>query len=113
MPPIPTNIYYPKYRLDYLITKKSYTEKRSQRSIRAEIAALLQISMEVLWKLRRVEIGDDYSMKVDDLVKLVDYFECQYEDIISQDLQASNSNESASGVSNTEADNSSSFVTDL
>jgi len=86
MPPIVQEKYCPLYRLDHLITEKSFKEKRTQQSIRKEIMQLLEISQITLWRARRAQVGGSGSpLSTADLVKLKDYFGCSLDDLVVTD----------------------------
>lgn len=87
MPPIAQKKYLPLYRLDYLITKKSFIDRVSQKSIRDDICALLDISKGHLWKIRRVQAGSNGIISATDLIKLATYFSCTLDELVVRDHQ--------------------------
>lgn len=82
MPPIAQEKYCPLYRIDYLVTKKSYSEKRSQRSIYNEIITLLDISRPTMWRIRRFQQGHPGGLSTVQLITLADYFNCTLDDLV-------------------------------
>lgn len=83
MPPIVQKNFCPIYRLDYLITKKSYTDKVSQRTIRKDICSVLGgITLKHLWRIRRAQVGESSILSADDLIQLAKYFSCTLDDLV-------------------------------
>lgn len=91
MPPIAQKNYCPLYRIDYLVTKKSYAEKKSQRSIYNEICAMLDISKIRLWRLRRYQVGDPGGLSTVELIKLAEYFDTTLDDLVVKEPSVASS----------------------
>lgn len=85
MPPIVQVKYCPLYRIDHWVTHKSYTDKRTQRSIYNDIKLLLNISNITLWRARRAQVGEEGTLSTADLIKLKDYFNCSLDDLVTDD----------------------------
>ena len=83
MPPVAEKSFCPIYRLDYLITKKSFQDKVPQKEIRLQLCALLgDITLKHLWRIRRAQIGESGILSADDLIKLKEYFSCSLDDLV-------------------------------
>jgi len=89
MPTIAQEKYCRLYRIDYLVTKKSYTEKRTQRSIYSDLMSLLDCSRSRLWRLRRFQPGDPGGLSTEELIQLANYFQCSLDDLVVKDESAS------------------------
>lgn len=78
-------LFCPRYRIDYLITKKSFEFRVPQKSIYADLCTLLGgITLKHLWRIRKNQIGENGILSAEDLIKLKDYFNCTLDDLIVQ-----------------------------
>jgi hypothetical protein len=82
-PPVARSVYCPRYKLDYLITKKSFSDKVTQKSILTELCTILgDITLKHLWRIRKNQIGESSILSADDLIILAKYFNCSLDDLV-------------------------------
>lgn len=82
-PPVARQVFCPRYKLDYLITKKSFQDHVPQKSIYTDLCELLGgITLKHLWRIRRNQIGESGILSAEDLIKLSEYFSCSLDDLV-------------------------------
>lgn len=92
----------PLFKLDKLITEKSYKEKRPQRSIKKDLCDLLDITAIHLARIRRAQVGDSGYLSTGDLIKVADYFGVTLNDLLNKDLPLTSTSGPGSNVSSEE-----------